>query len=88
MFEKTRAAVAKWDSARDERNRRWETCETLEEMDEIEKSQNEELKEFRDAFFEDTKHTNSREHCDLVHPDGQFIRDLLMNNETAKEPNV
>lgn len=80
MFEKTRAAAVEWDAGRAAREKAWEDSVSLEEMDEVEKKQNEELRKFRDAFFEDTKHTNSREHCDLVHPDDKFIRELLENN--------
>lgn len=62
-FDHTRAALAVYDAGAAERSGMWDQVQTNEDVAVIEREENKALRLVQDAFFKDTKHINSREHC-------------------------
>lgn len=76
-FERTRAAVAKYDAAKPELSRAYSASMTLREFRAAAAQEKVLVDEVRAAFFEDTKHVNSKDRAYLVHPDDPHVRRWL-----------
>jgi len=65
-FTHTLAAMRVYESTLPERNAAWDKVETNEDVDELYRCDMEAVDKVRDAYYEDTKAFNSREHCSRI----------------------
>lgn len=68
-FDNSRAALAKYDEGQAERAGAWRRVETNEDIIKCEAMDDAAKHLVQDAYYEDTKHLNSRANCRRIHPD-------------------
>lgn len=78
-FKNTIEALAIYDLGLEERQRLWDTAQSEADVDAADAAEKSALTMVQYAFYEDTKHVNSREHCKLA--DIGFMR-LCANGES------
>ena len=76
-LERTKVAVAAWDADKPRRDALWSAAMTNEAVYAAQADEKTEADKVREAFFEDTKDVNSRDHAALIHPDDPWLRRLL-----------
>ena len=65
-FSHTRAALARYDAEAAEREAQWAAAENNEDAQRAMALEQQAIAKVQDAFYEDTQHVNSREHCRSV----------------------
>jgi protein-disulfide isomerase-like protein with CxxC motif len=71
-FKRTREALAVYDTSAAERQARWDRVNTTDHVEEAEHQDRLALEAVQEAFYQDTRNVNSREHCALA--DIAFMR--------------
>lgn len=77
MFTRTRQALQAYDAEKPSIAALFELAMTNEEVEFAVKAEKEEADKVREAFFEDTKEVNSRDHAKLVHPNDPWLRAVV-----------
>lgn len=78
-FSHTKQALRVYDAHRIVRNALWEAASVGEIFDiyVAEQADKEAEDLVRQAFYEDTKEFNSKDHCKLIHPDDPWLRRVV-----------
>jgi len=76
-FTCTRAAVKVYDADKPRLDALWSAAMTPAEFRHAQSEDEKAADLVREAFFQDTKDVNSRDHAKLVHPDDAFVRHLI-----------
>lgn len=76
-FKNTKAALIVFDATKPEYDSLWEKVDSEEKMKAAQLFDQLAMNKVREAFFEDTKEFNSREHCMLINPDDPWFRNLI-----------
>jgi len=80
-FDHTRKALTVYDQAAPERSAAWSAALTnQEDFAEAVARDKRDGDVVREAFYQDTQHTNSRDRAFLVHPDDPWFRRLVANH--------
>jgi len=82
-FARTREALRVYDEGKPEREKLWDAAAVAMNATSYATAQASDAAARARvvlAFFEDTKHANSLDHCKLIHPDDQWLRNLVRND--------
>ena len=76
-FARTRLAIEAYDAEKPRLENLWFYAMTTEAMEAYVVAEKAEADKVREAFFEDTKHVNSRDHAALLSPNDPWLRRLI-----------